>query len=79
MHTEEIYSVFQRIDLSLFVQLKPSFTIQFSEISKEPFQIRLVVMNDIAIIHISTVVFAPLLVFDVVINGVCILNRKDLA
>lgn len=79
MHTKEIYSVFQRVDLGLFVQLKPSFTIQLSQITKELFQIDSIVMDDVAVIHVPPIILAPLLVFDVMVNIVDILYRKDLA
>lgn len=36
-------------------------------------------VDDITIVHISAVVFASLLVFDVVVNSICVLNRKHLA
>lgn len=79
VHSKEIHPIFQRIDLCLLVQLQPSLTIQLSQITKELFQIGSVVMDDIAVIHVPPVILASLLIFDVMVNIVDILYRKDLA
>lgn len=79
VHPKEINPIFQRIDLRLLVQFQTSLAIQLSQIAKELFQIGSVVMDDVAVIHVPPIILASLLVFDVMVNIVDILYRKDLA
>lgn len=64
METEKVNTVFQWEYLSLLIQLHPHRSKEHSYVLQALFQILLILMNEVEVIHVSTVVLDTQLLFD---------------
>lgn len=64
MKTKKVNTVFQWKYLSLLIQLHPHRSEEHSYVLQALFQILLVLMNKVEVIHVSTVVLDTQLLFD---------------
>ena len=64
MKTEKVDTVLQGEYLSLLIQLHPHRSEEHSYVLQALFQILLVLMNKVEVIHVSTVVLDTQLLFD---------------